>query len=171
MDENEINEYLDRRIHNISEIFRKKSPFQLSEKEYDELRDILKYDIKYKPRLNLKNLENTSIHLPTREIYDETLMIYESGNWTFKAEEPPLLIDYWKGNENLSILAEMIDYDGEGKKVMYSDKTRDLKEGTKVISLEDFCKIQNISPEKRKEINEYFKDRKYFRNFWEELEK
>lgn len=83
-------------------------------------------------KINLKSLENTVVHTPTKAEYDELMKIYEDAGWKWMDESNPT----------------DIVFNGSWTNILAHDRfLRTSSSRYEVINLNEFKKIQNIESE------------------------
>ena len=130
-------------------------------------------------KINLREIEKTLVHTKTQEEYNSLMKIYEIGGWTYNnpdnpsEKESPLKTNFWRDNNTCVTAYSIRGIINECPKIMITNKKYELNKSNPrmIISLERFCKRQNISSEERKKIEQHFKDFSYENNFWKEINK
>jgi len=136
----------------------KKLPKQEQRQENNTKESKLERDLNGKPVLKLIPMEKILVHTPTQEEYVELMRVFECGGWRYLGGSLPTKYNYWKYNREETCISAGMNYlmGGEVGKIGYQDKQICLNEGCKVILPNEFYEIEGVTPEIRKEINEYF---------------
>lgn len=127
--------------------------------------EILQKDKNKKLILELTPLEDKAIHTPTQEIYNELMRVYEVGRWKWRdSKDFPTKHNFWKEFKEETYVSAGFNLGGNCY-FSYGYLALGLNLNYKIISLEKFYKIQKITPDIIKEINEYFekKEKKKFK--------
>ncbi len=103
--------------------------------------------------LNLTSLEKTAVKVPAQNDYWTLMRIYECGGWKGKYGELSAKNNLWTTYKEETCIGS--ENDCQFARAEYYAKIR-----WNVISLEEFYKIQKITPEMIKEINNYFEKNK-----------
>lgn len=102
------------------------------------------------PKINLEDLYNTLVKVPNQRQYDRLMKIYECSGWTWTDGELPTdslkLVGYTTHMHGCDLF-DMTDHPEEYR-------------GLVKMTVNDFCKVQNIDELKMGEINKWFRDNK-----------
>ena len=125
----------------------------------EKLVQLLERDENGKPKLALTPLEKTAVHTPTQEDYDILMRTYELGGWEWRGGESLTQDNFWIDHKEKTCIAAGVYYPSgvydEGK-FGYDGRELYLGEGWNVISTQQFYETQKITPERLREINEWF---------------
>lgn len=94
---------------------------------------------KNKPKLVLKELPNTVVHVPTKAEYDELMDIYTKAGWKWDGGELPNESCVWNEYEAKTCIDAYNSFQYAGVE-LYNDI------GCKIISLSEFKKLQGLEP-------------------------
>ena len=141
----------------------KKEPGQAQEETngttpQETYKNVLEYDENGKPKLELKILEKTAVHVPTPEEYDTLMQIYDCAGRIWGSGDLPTDYQAWN-DEKENTCIDVQDYKGnlDSPEFRYQNiKFYKDYSGWNIISFQEFCEIQGITPEMIKEINTYF---------------
>ena len=122
------------------------------------LANILQHNKMGRPILKLKPLENTGIHVPTREEYKILMRVFDCQGWKFISGNTPLETDIWNISKQDTVVGAGIFCYGTTE-LGYSNRSfleDDMQ--WKIISPSEFYAAQEppITPDMLAEINNYF---------------
>jgi hypothetical protein len=100
------------------------------------------------PKVELDNLYNSLVNVPNRKEYDRLMKIYESGGWTWSNGELP--------TERLKFVGQTTYV--HGSNLFEETDNPEKYSGLIKMTVNDFCKAQNIDELKMGEINKWFRD-------------
>lgn len=103
------------------------------------------------PVLKLKSLENTAVHVPTKEDYNRLMRVYECGGWKGYGNKKPTQNNFWDTYKKETAVRAEDEY-GYSLVGYYQELF------WKTMSFPEFCASQEppITPEMLAEINSYF---------------
>ena len=102
------------------------------------------------PKVELDNLYNTIVKVPNLKEYDRLMKIYECGNWTWMNGKLP--------TDCLKFIGQTTYVHGCD---LFEETDNPERYGRTVeVSVNGFCKIQNIDELKMGEINNWFRNNK-----------
>ena len=140
----------------------KKEPGQAQEETngttpQETYKNVLEYDENGKPKLELIILEETAVHVPTLEEYDTLMQIYDCAGRIWRSGDLPTDYQAWHDYEENTCI-QVQDYKGnlDSPKFGYMDVESCKDSCWNIISFQEFCEIQGITPEMIKELNTYF---------------
>jgi len=85
------------------------------------------------------------------------MRVYECGSWKWRKGQLPTNYNAFNDSTKETCIEAGVDYYfGQFGQFGYASKEGYIKNNWKVISPEEFYKIEKVFPEKRKEINEDF---------------
>jgi hypothetical protein len=102
------------------------------------------------PKVELDDLYNSLVKVPNRKEYDRLMKVYECGGWTWSDGNLP--------TECLKFVGQTTHVHGCNlfEETDHSERYRGLVK----MTVNDFCKAQNIDEPKMEEINKWFRDNK-----------
>jgi len=103
-----------------------------------------------RPILELKELENTAVHISTQESYDTLMQIYEIGKWEWP-DNTPTEHNFWKSYKQQTCIPIK-------NRFRYGNKEFYIKKNWRILTPKEFYEIQKpeITPKMIKEINQLF---------------
>ena len=102
------------------------------------------------PKVELDNLYNSLVNVPNRKEYDRLMKIYESGGWTWRDGKLP--------TECLSFVGQTTYV--HGSNLFEETDNPEKYNGLVKMTVNDFCKAQNIDDLKIRGINKWFRNNK-----------
>jgi hypothetical protein len=102
------------------------------------------------PKVELDNLYNSLVNVPTQKLYDRLMKIYECGGWTWSDGKLP--------TECLMFIGQTTYV--HGCNLFEETDNPEKYRGLVKMTVNDFCKTQNIDELKMGEINKWFRDNK-----------
>ena len=112
-------------------------------------------------KIILTPLKKTAVSVPTQEKYDVLMQVYEAGGWKWSNKDLPTeyncLVNY---KEKTCINAGVDFFTGEKGMVEYCDRKVYNKENWRIISQQEFYKIQKITNKTLKELENWFEEYK-----------
>jgi hypothetical protein len=113
----------------------------------------------HKPEIKLKNyeLENVVVNAKTLDEFQDLMKVCEVAGFKWSSKTPALAgVDYWNSYKEDTCVNILTDYPliYYASKYFYENNSDPLK---KVISMEQFYKINKIDSTKLNEINKYLK--------------
>ena len=131
-----------------------------SRKESKETKNKLERNADGRPILHLTPLEKTAVNAPTREDYNTLMRVYECSGWKWHDGKNPSEINRWEIYGSDFCAGVGVHWGTNKVKVFgWGDKENYISLDGKIISIEEFYKIQKITPEMIKEVNKYFEKR------------
>ena len=103
----------------------------------------------------LMPLEKTVVNTSTQKDYDLLMQVYEIEGWEDDVGKLPTTRNYWN-KEEICVSVGIDFVSGRKRFFGYAHKNFYQAERWKIISLQEFYNLQNISPEMINEINEWF---------------
>jgi hypothetical protein len=102
------------------------------------------------PKVELDDLYNSLVKVPNRKEYDRLMKVYECGGWTWVDGKLP---------------TEFLNFVGQttyvhGCNLFEETDNPEEYRGLVKMTVNDFCKAQNIDELKMEEINKWFRDNK-----------
>jgi hypothetical protein len=98
------------------------------------------------PEIKLWNFDNMVVGVKNQKDYDKLMQYYEAGGWVWTDGDAPT---EYPNPVNEKIYVEAADYFSVINNLKNLGRSMDIK-------LKDFCKLQDITPSKQKEINVWF---------------
>ncbi len=123
-----------------------------------------------KPILDLISLNNVFVNPKTLIQCNELMRVYELGGWRYYGYLPTKF-DFWERYKESTLIGTEFNYlFSKNDGFDFRDKNDScLKEGYKIISLQEFYRIQNISPKTLKKIDKSFKMLKELNKYFGEI--
>lgn len=117
----------------------------------------LERDSKGKPKITLNPLEKTAVHTPTQKEYKTLIQVYECGGWIWGLKDLPTQHNYWRKYKEKTCISAQHKFGFGTAGVGFKEED--------ILSTQKFYDIQNITQEKIKEINKWFKKHRKLRFF------
>lgn len=122
---------------------------------------ILQRDKTGKPILKLTPLIQTVVYTPTKKSFNELMRVYEIGGWIWISGNLPTQSNVWRIYKKETCVDAGINFhELINRKFGYANREFYQEKNSNIISTQEFYKIENISLEIRKEINNYFEENK-----------
>jgi hypothetical protein len=102
------------------------------------------------PRIELKPLRATVVHVPKQEEYDKLMQLYESGGWKWDKGFFPT--DYKNTAGLVTYISTCEHFREVNNASLFPDITK--------INLNKFCRFQKIDIPKRNEVYKWFRENK-----------